>query len=451
MNFDKTLKRSFIALIAALTVLTTLFNSVILAQDDAETTETSETTIESQDDTEDTRKPAIPTDLEYPYNTSVVRSRDYLNFDNKLSEYLLDDYREVKEIHVVYVTAPTSDIQSDGEEWVKGLYYYLITKENFPDVPFNFVVTHDGLAYAGKYGARDVQPFAVSEGDNKGKVLIAYMGLSENFDLEYAGEQKLKDLLGYLIAYYKLDSSKIVASDWDIQKSEDLSIASELILTPSDRSDRWGSQISDMIKTGLPKYSTFNRTYSAKKGEVIAEAEAEIGGRIKVVAEYTNTGKFPWYKSSSDQLILYTKGKKKSDFFVNNVWLSQEAVGTVNSDWVLPGQTGQFVFELAVPFVADTYIAEFELGTLNGQTLKETSIALEFKAIGGSKKLVEILATGYDYLNVRDKASSFSKVIGTVMPGKKYLLVQETAGYYKIRLNDGTEGWVTRKYAKIVQ
>jgi hypothetical protein len=448
MKFDFSLKKILMVFFALSLGVGPLFSSVVLAEAEdlpANPDETTETTATDEDPV------LVPNDIEFPYNTTVVRSRDYLNFDNKLSEYILDDYREVKEIHVVYITAPTSDIQSDGDEWVKGLFYYLITKESFPDVPFNFVVTHDGLAYSGKYGASDVQPFAATEKNDKGKLLVAYMGLSDNFDIEYAGEQKLKDLLGYLTAYYKLDDSAIIPSNWSIQKSADLSTASEIALTQIPRSSRWASQVYDIVDAGLPNYSTFNRTYSTKQGDLIFDKEAEIGGRIKVVVEYTNNGKFPWYKNSSDQLILYVKGKAKSDYFVNKVWLSQEAVGTINTDWVLPGQSGQFSFELAVPFVADTYTEDFELGTLNGQTIKGSEIKIEFKAIGGTKSLVEILPTGYDYLNVRDKASSFGKVIGTVTPGKKYLLVQETEGFYKIRLNDGTEGWVTRKYAKVTK
>lgn len=59
---------------------------------------------------------------------------------------------------------------------------------------------------------------------------------------------------------------------------------------------------------------------------------------------------------------------------------------------------------------------------------------------------VEIKETPTGFLNVRDGPSTYAELIGTVYPGEKYLFLEESEGWYKIKLRDGSEGWVYAKY-----
>lgn len=59
-----------------------------------------------------------------------------------------------------------------------------------------------------------------------------------------------------------------------------------------------------------------------------------------------------------------------------------------------------------------------------------------------------ILETPTGFLRVRKEPSIGSEQIGQVLPGEKYDLLDEQEGWYKIKLKDGTMGWVSSQYAQ---
>lgn len=59
-----------------------------------------------------------------------------------------------------------------------------------------------------------------------------------------------------------------------------------------------------------------------------------------------------------------------------------------------------------------------------------------------------ILDTPTGFLRVRDQPSLNGNQVGQVLPGEKYDLLEEQNGWYKIKLKDGTLGWVSSQYAQ---
>lgn len=59
-----------------------------------------------------------------------------------------------------------------------------------------------------------------------------------------------------------------------------------------------------------------------------------------------------------------------------------------------------------------------------------------------------ILQTPTGFLRVRESASIGSREIARVNPGEKYDLLQEGGGWFKIKLINGKEGWVSAQYAQ---
>lgn len=60
---------------------------------------------------------------------------------------------------------------------------------------------------------------------------------------------------------------------------------------------------------------------------------------------------------------------------------------------------------------------------------------------------VMIIATPTGFLNLRDGPGETFNKIGKVLPNETFGLVEERAGWYKIKANENTEGWITAKYA----
>lgn len=61
---------------------------------------------------------------------------------------------------------------------------------------------------------------------------------------------------------------------------------------------------------------------------------------------------------------------------------------------------------------------------------------------------VLILSTPTGFLRVREDATTGSREIARVSPGEKYDLIEEGNGWFKIKLKDGKEGWVSTQYAQ---
>ncbi len=61
---------------------------------------------------------------------------------------------------------------------------------------------------------------------------------------------------------------------------------------------------------------------------------------------------------------------------------------------------------------------------------------------------VSILNTPTGFLRVRSSSSASTSEVGRVTPGETYDVLEEETGWYKIKLTDGTEGWINSQYAQ---
>lgn len=63
---------------------------------------------------------------------------------------------------------------------------------------------------------------------------------------------------------------------------------------------------------------------------------------------------------------------------------------------------------------------------------------------------VEILDTPTGWLNVREqpRTGNEDEIITKINPGEKYALLDEESGWIQITLSDGTEGWISGRYAE---
>lgn len=84
-----------------------------------------------------------------------------------------------------------------------------------------------------------------------------------------------------------------------------------------------------------------------------------------------------------------------------------------------------------------------QLSNSADQALKEFRTAL----IGFIPK-VKILSTGTGWLRVRSGPSKSDPEIAKVNVGDELELLEEQSGWYKIKLADGKEGWISASYAK---
>ena len=68
--------------------------------------------------------------------------------------------------------------------------------------------------------------------------------------------------------------------------------------------------------------------------------------------------------------------------------------------------------------------------------------------IPDEKERVEITETPTGWLNVRKGPDTEFEIITKISPGETYQLLEEEDNWYRISLNDGTDGWISGEYAK---
>ena len=62
--------------------------------------------------------------------------------------------------------------------------------------------------------------------------------------------------------------------------------------------------------------------------------------------------------------------------------------------------------------------------------------------------MIEILATPNGWLRVRQGPGTNYPEIAKVNSGEKFAVLEEKDGWFKIRLEEGQEGWVSSQYAQ---
>jgi len=94
---------------------------------------------------------------------------------------------------------------------------------------------------------------------------------------------------------------------------------------------------------------------------------------------------------------------------------------------------------------ATTFLA---IGQTSTQSAQPTQSPLEPTPTAAVKLTkVTISQTPTGFLRVRDNSSLAGNQIGEVKPGEIYDLLNETAGWYQIKLEDGKIGWISSQYA----
>ena len=77
---------------------------------------------------------------------------------------------------------------------------------------------------------------------------------------------------------------------------------------------------------------------------------------------------------------------------------------------------------------------------------EEAPVAPEIKIIE-----VRILDTEVGWLNVRSTPLVGNNLVGRINPGETYPLLEDANSWYKIKISDSQEGWISSRYAQIIQ
>lgn len=103
---------------------------------------------------------------------------------------------------------------------------------------------------------------------------------------------------------------------------------------------------------------------------------------------------------------------------------------------------------LARPVKGYRLIAELKLAHEELPTLSEPGTGTATTSATPTENSVEILDTPTGWLRVRNAPSLTASESGKVNPKETFPLLAEESGWFQIKLEDGTSGWISSRYAK---
>jgi hypothetical protein len=373
-----------------------------------------------------------------------IKDRESIPLDTKLSDQSANSYGLYEEICLVRLSAARGVSYSDSSDWMKGFYYYSITKLGFIDIPFNYIVTWDGLVYTGRGGGEGIMlPIDTENSDlSSNCMVIAYF--DNNREFTNAGKDSLEELISKNMGKYGIEKAEVFSVESFLKKHED-NTPSQLVLKKDEESS-WQDIVANLLRNASP--ATIDINYQAEIESVESVQEVDAGQNFEVKVKAKNTGDFPWYPTGDKKIIVATSDPRdhESDFFVSDKWISFSKVVTMNQDWVLSDEEAEFTFEMSTPLIPGEYTEKFELLVMPGNWVENSQFEVSFKVNSAGLDLVEILDTETGSLNVRDCPSTGCDQIGKVVPGDILVKVGSDGNWYEVEFGDGETGWVYGKY-----
>lgn len=371
-----------------------------------------------------------------PLSAFEIQTHENLNLDTSIARSDLS-YSVPGEIVIVPIEF---DVNLPQSAKFRGLYYYLVQKLGFSDIPFHYVMSEDGQVFEGNAGGdeRKVQV----QGIEGTIILVGYLAGSLTDDFDPRSQNSFSELLLDIANRNTISPDKIKISNLKfVRDTENRSV----LMQSEAASAEWNASLQKLVAKFSANYAPQPKVYSAQAQIVgIAQEEVDPGSEVTVSIKVKNVGKNGMYGASNSSIALSRQDGSASQFFINNQWLSRSEVGImVEHQNLLPDQEDIYEFKIKAPIAFGEITELFSLKTVGGTAIQSESMSLTLKMKRGDKRIVQIKNTELGYLKVRSEPSTVGAEIGRVSPGEKFFVVEDAGnGYLKIDLGDGSTGWV---------
>lgn len=102
----------------------------------------------------------------------------------------------------------------------------------------------------------------------------------------------------------------------------------------------------------------------------------------------------------------------------------------------------------ATAAVTDAIPPNDELDKKIEATSTQADLTPSKKEAEKDRGIVTIQSTPTGWLNVREGPATTYKQVKKINPGETYKFLEEKSGWYKIKLDEATDGWIASQYAK---
>ena len=158
-----------------------------------------------------------------------------------------------------------------------------------------------------------------------------------------------------------------------------------------------------------------------------------------------NKNDFPWF-SNGDFIYVSTKNGSDSSFAVNGKWDSFSKPLAIEDKVILPNEELPITFEMQAMLLPGKFSQKFVVMKLPNNIFENSNFTVSFNIAKGNYKLVKIV--DIPSLNVRECIGSNCKVVTQVGENQIFIMLEQNAGWYRIRYSAKGTGWVYGKYVQ---
>jgi hypothetical protein len=369
-----------------------------------------------------------------------ITSQDQLLLDTSITR-VDTNFSTPEKIIVAPIFTRSDDIKMTERRRFRGIYYYLIQKLGFSDIPFHFVVSKNGEVFEGNKGGDERQVYVEGIGDNV--ILIGYLADNTSNSFDPRAESKLIDLISEVANRNSIRGDNIMLSGIKFVRDE----ANKTVNIESDSIfGNWNISFQGIKSAVDARYAPVSKEYKLDIASItLPEGELEPGSEYIVSLKLMNTGNTGIYSDTNSEILLTKTDGGDSRFFINNVWSSKSQVIIMQSGQDLaPGQEGLYDIKMKAPLYFGEISESFDIRTiLGGRVNISQPVGIKINVKRGSKQIVEIQNTELGYLRVRSEPSSVGTEIGRVSSGERFIVLEDAGnGFIKLDLGDGNTGWV---------
>lgn len=357
-----------------------------------------------------------------------------------------EQFNRPESVLVVPIFDPFDNNQNiSSEEWYRGMFYYMISRMGFSDIPFHYVVSQTGEVYVGnEAGHEQVIPIV----GRPNSIVIGYMADRSDNQINPRAFSSLESLILRIVNEEQIPLNNVQTSFVNYVKNEQERFVS---LEASEPIGFWQDSINQIVANIGPFYNPVKKEYSIAVGEIELPPDAvNIDDNPVVRIQITNTGEETIYQGGRSELIAQLESGSRSKFFVNNLWAStSEAIIMEEGSSLRPGQTETYSFRLNVPLFFGRQAESFVIKNASGDIFADSKFSVALSINKPSQRVVEIRRTSLGYLRVRQSASTSSPEIARLSAGERYLVYDDLGnGWLKIRLDDGRDGWISSQFTR---
>jgi len=168
--------------------------------------------------------------------------------------------------------------------------------------------------------------------------------------------------------------------------------------------------------------------------------------RTLVSVAIQNIGWSTWHPQEGEEIAIVVEGSERSELFDQDNWLEPRTPNRVTDPIIIPG--GETV--LAIPLRAPMYSLGFEekfILSVGGTVMPDTIVTVPVH-VEGAGSAVEVFDAPSGFLNVYESDSAETKLLASLFNGERHALLEKKGEWSKIRLRDGTDGWVQAQYIR---